>query len=89
MGYILMGQIYAGADSRFTSTRRRASIGRRTCMSSARTAARVLITLGDEETPPALWRNHHMREPDAREALRIVEENQEPFREEWRRLHGA
>jgi hypothetical protein len=25
----------------------------------------------------------------AREALRIVEENQEPFLEAWRRLHGT
>ena len=49
----------------------------------------VLVTLGDAGTAPALWRNHHMREADAREALRIVEENQEQFLEEWRRLHGA
>jgi hypothetical protein len=48
----------------------------------------VLVTLGDAGTAPALWRNHHMREADAREALRIVEENQERFLEEWRRLHG-
>src|SRR4051794_16737573 len=27
-------------------------------------------------------------EPDAREALRIVEDNQELFLAEWRRLHG-
>ena len=49
----------------------------------------VLVTLGDAGMAPALWRNHPMREADAREALRIVEENQEQFLEEWRRLHGA
>jgi Domain of unknown function (DUF4160) len=49
----------------------------------------VLIKLGDDSTTPSLWRNHKMREPDAREALRIVEGNQELFLEEWRRLHGS
>jgi hypothetical protein len=54
-----------------------------------RNGGELLVTLGDETTAPALWRNHHMREADAREALRIFEENQELFLEEWRRLHGT
>ena len=49
----------------------------------------VLVKLGDEWTAPSLWRNHHMRDVDARKALRIVEEHQEDFLEDWRRLHGA
>jgi hypothetical protein len=48
----------------------------------------VLILLGDDETPPSLWQNHHMSRADAREALRIVEEHQKQFLTEWRRLHG-
>jgi len=48
----------------------------------------VLVLLGDTETPPSLWQNHHMSAPDAREALRIVEEHQQQFLAEWRRLHG-
>ena len=36
----------------------------------------VLIQLGDENTAPALWQNHHMSAVDAREALRIVEAQQ-------------
>jgi hypothetical protein len=50
--------------------------------------ADVLVLLGDTETPPSLWQNHHMSAPDAREALRIVEEHQQQFLAEWRRLHG-
>jgi hypothetical protein len=48
----------------------------------------VLVKLGDEETPPTLWQNHHMDVVDAREAMRIVERNQFAFLEEWRKLHG-
>jgi hypothetical protein len=48
----------------------------------------VLVLLGDEETLPSLWQNHHMSAADARAALRIVEENQARFLAEWRRLHG-
>ena len=47
----------------------------------------VMVKLGDSETAPSLWRNHHMRAADARQALRIVEWNQKRFLEEWRRLH--
>jgi hypothetical protein len=54
----------------------------------SRNGGEVLVLLGDDETPPALWQNHHMSPPDAREALRIVTENQQPFLAEWRRLHG-
>ncbi|HEX2203606.1 MAG TPA: DUF4160 domain-containing protein [Longimicrobium sp.] len=49
----------------------------------------VLVKLGDEETAPTIWQNHRVRAADAREALRIVEENQGAFLAEWRRYHGA
>jgi hypothetical protein len=48
----------------------------------------VLIRLGDDNNPPTLWQNHHMRAADAREALRIVTDHQQLLQEEWRRLHG-
>ena len=48
----------------------------------------VLIVIGDEYEPPFVWQNHHMRAADARQALRIVEENQMRFLAEWKRLHG-
>jgi len=48
----------------------------------------VLIRLGDEQSAPSLWQNHHMNEADAREALRIVETNQVRFLADWRKLHG-
>jgi hypothetical protein len=48
----------------------------------------VVIKLGDDETRPSLWLNHHMSAADAREALRIVEQNQSRFLEDWRKLHG-
>jgi hypothetical protein len=48
----------------------------------------VLILLGSETVAPSLWQNHHMKAVDAREALRIVEQNQKQFIAEWRRLHG-
>jgi hypothetical protein len=47
----------------------------------------VLIRLGDQDTSPALWQNHHMSSADARQALRIVETHQLRFLTEWRRLH--
>jgi len=49
----------------------------------------VMVKLGNDYTAPSLWQNHHMREGDAREALRIVERHQERFIYEWRRLHGS
>ena len=49
----------------------------------------VMVTLGNDYAAPVLWQNHHMRAEDAREALRIVERNQERLIEEWRRLHGS
>ncbi len=52
------------------------------------TGGEVLIRLGDEETPPSPWQNHHMRALDAAEALRIVTMNQVPFLDEWKKLHG-
>jgi hypothetical protein len=48
----------------------------------------ALIRLGDPETPPSLWQNHHMGAADARQALRLVETHQLRFLAEWRRLHG-
>lgn len=48
----------------------------------------VLIHLGDQETPPSLWQNHHMSAVDARQALKIVETHQLPLLAAWRRLHG-
>jgi hypothetical protein len=48
----------------------------------------VLIRLGEEDTAPSLWQNHHMSTADARQALRIVEDHQLLFLAEWRRLHG-
>ena len=48
----------------------------------------VLVFLGDEASPPALWQNHHMSAADAREALRIVQGNQQQFLARWRELHG-
>jgi hypothetical protein len=49
----------------------------------------VIVKLGDDLTAPSLWQNHHMRAVDAREALRIVENNQAAYLGEWRRLHGS
>jgi hypothetical protein len=48
----------------------------------------VLVKLGDQETAPTLWLNHHMSAADAREALRVVETHQSRFIQEWRKLHG-
>lgn len=48
----------------------------------------ILVLLGDGKTAPSLWQNHHMKVADARDALRIVEENQQRFLTVWRRLHG-
>ena len=48
----------------------------------------VLVRIGDNETAPSLWQNHHMSAADAREALRIVEVHQLQFLAEWRKLHG-
>lgn len=48
----------------------------------------VLVRLGDDDTAPSLWQNHHMKAIHAREAVRIVQENQQQFLAEWRRLHG-
>jgi hypothetical protein len=48
----------------------------------------VLVKLGDQETAPTLWLNHHMSIADARQALRIVETHQSRFIAEWGKLHG-
>jgi hypothetical protein len=64
---------------------RRESIGHRTFTWNPREVAR---RIGDQETTPSLWQNHHMSAADAREALRIVEAHQLRFLAEWRRLHG-
>ena len=44
----------------------------------------VLVLLGDEQTPPRLWQNHHMRGVHAREALRIVTEHQVTLLTAWK-----
>ena len=49
----------------------------------------VLIKLGDEDSAPSLWRNHHMKEANARRAWWIVAQNEKRFLREWRRLHGS
>jgi hypothetical protein len=48
----------------------------------------VLIRLGEGDTPPTLWQNHHMTLADARDALRIVTLHRDLFLDEWRKLHG-
>jgi hypothetical protein len=48
----------------------------------------VLVKLGDQETAPTLWLNHHMSIADARQALRTVETHQSRFIAEWGKLHG-
>ena len=48
----------------------------------------VIIRLGDGETEPSLWQNHHMSGIDARQAVRLVQKHHRRFIEEWRRLHG-
>jgi hypothetical protein len=53
----------------------------------SRNGGEVLVLLGDDDTSPSLWQNHHMSAPDAREALRIVTEHQQQFLAEWSRLH--
>ena len=50
--------------------------------------AHVECTRGGE-VMVKLGNDYHMRAEDAREALRIVEQNQERLIEEWRRLHGS
>jgi len=48
----------------------------------------VTIRLSEDDAPPTLWQNHHMRWKNVREAVRLVEAHQQRFLEEWRRLHG-
>lgn len=48
----------------------------------------VLIRLGDRDTAPSLWQNHHMNVADARAALQIAEAHQVHFLKEWRKLHA-
>lgn len=47
----------------------------------------VLVLLGEGGTSPVLWQNHHMKEVDARQAVRIVQEHQRRFLAEWRRIN--
>ena len=51
-------------------------------------AGEVLIRLGEGETAPTLWQNHHMSPADARQVLQIVTLNRDRFLAEWRKLHG-
>jgi hypothetical protein len=48
----------------------------------------VLIRLGEGDTAPNLWQNHHMSPADARQALQIVTANRDRLLAEWRKLHG-
>ena len=48
----------------------------------------VLIRLGEGDTAPHLWQNHHMSPADARQAPQIVIANRDRFLAEWRKLHG-
>jgi len=48
----------------------------------------VLIRLGEDDEPPLLWQNHHMRLKNVRAAVRLVDAHQQRFLKEWRRLHG-
>src|SRR3954449_1947342 len=78
----------AVAVSRCTSTRHRASTGRRTSTWSVRSAARCSSSSATRALLRRCGGTTECAEPDAREALRIVEDNQELFLAEWRRLHG-
>jgi hypothetical protein len=48
----------------------------------------VIITLGDEQTPPQVRENISMSRRDERKALIIVGTHQDDFITEWRRIHG-
>ena len=48
----------------------------------------VIVRLGDDDTEPSLWQNHHMSLIDVRQAVRLVHEHQRRFLGEWMRLHG-
>ena len=48
----------------------------------------VIITLGDENTPPSVRENLNMRASIERRALEIVADNQDFLIAEWRRIHG-
>ncbi|HEV2145953.1 MAG TPA: DUF4160 domain-containing protein [Longimicrobiaceae bacterium] len=49
----------------------------------------VKVLIGDAETPPSLLLVLGMRMPDAKRAVRIVEERQETFLARWREYHDA
>jgi hypothetical protein len=49
----------------------------------------VIVTLGNDETPPAVWKVRKMRPPDIVRALRIVGRNQAEFLNRWSEIHGA
>ena len=48
----------------------------------------VIIYLGDESELPSVHQVNRMSKKNVRQALAIVEENQEMLLEEWRRIHG-
>ena len=48
----------------------------------------VIITLGDEHTPPQVRENIGMSRRDERKALILVGTHQDDFITEWRRIHG-
>lgn len=48
----------------------------------------LIVNLGDEETAPSIRANNSMAKSDERQAVRIVEDNQDGFLIAWRELHG-
>ena len=50
--------------------------------------AEVIISLGNEATPPQVRENIGMSRRDERAALKIAGECQAVFWDEWRRIHG-
>ena len=53
-----------------------------------RAEGEVVISLGDENTPPQVRENVGMSRKDECKALMIVGDHQDEFLVEWRRIHG-
>lgn len=50
--------------------------------------AELIVYLGDEQTSATVRENYAMRRSDIRQALRLVDENQDLLTEIWRSIHG-
>jgi hypothetical protein len=48
----------------------------------------LIVNLGDEQTSATIRNNYAMSRRDARQALRLIEENQNLLIEVWRQIHG-